>query len=180
MDNSQFDISGCDKLMIVAHPDDETFWGGYELLKRGYFVVCLTNGYNEKRKADFLKVLECSGNKGVILNFRDTLSMKKFKRQEQEIKDILSKVITSNNWAKILTHNQKGEYGHSHHKLISRYVTELNGENTQYFDYKSRFYFWFRKSGVPKEQKRKKLKLISIYKKSQLLATWFFRYSVNI
>lgn len=180
MDKMQFDTSGCDKLMIVAHPDDETFWGGYELLKKGYFVVCITNGYNKKRKADFLKVLEQSENKGVILNFKDTLCINKFKRQEQEIKTVLREIISANNWLKVITHNQKGEYGHKHHKLISNYVSELYGGNTQYFDYKSRFYFWFRKTNIPKELKQEKLKLISIYKKSQFLATLFFRYSINI
>ena len=32
------------KLMIVAHPDDETLWGGANLFKDRYFVVCLKNG----------------------------------------------------------------------------------------------------------------------------------------
>ena len=32
------------KLMIVAHPDDETIWGGAELLKDNYLVVCITCG----------------------------------------------------------------------------------------------------------------------------------------
>ena len=31
-------------LMIVAHPDDEILWGGANLYKYSYFVVCLTNG----------------------------------------------------------------------------------------------------------------------------------------
>ena len=39
-----------ESLMIVAHPDDETIWGGSHLLKGHYLVVCLTNGNNEKRK----------------------------------------------------------------------------------------------------------------------------------
>ena len=32
-----------ESLMIVAHPDDETIWGGSHLLKGHYLVVCLTN-----------------------------------------------------------------------------------------------------------------------------------------
>ena len=43
------------KLMIVAHPDDETIWGGGHLLEGGYFVVCITNGENEIRKEEFVK-----------------------------------------------------------------------------------------------------------------------------
>lgn len=29
----QIDLNDCQKLMIVAHPDDETIWGGDHLLK---------------------------------------------------------------------------------------------------------------------------------------------------
>ena len=47
---NQIDLKQCQKLMIVAHPDDETIWGGSHLLKGHYLVVCLTNGNNEKRK----------------------------------------------------------------------------------------------------------------------------------
>ena len=46
-------LSNCTKLMVVAHPDDETLWGGAHLTEGGWFVVCLTNGYNEVRKNEF-------------------------------------------------------------------------------------------------------------------------------
>ena len=49
---NQIDLKQCQKLMIVAHPDDETIWGGSHLLKGHYLVVCLTNGNNEKRKKE--------------------------------------------------------------------------------------------------------------------------------
>ena len=44
------------KLMIVAHPDDETLWGGGKLFKDRYFVVCLTNGYHSRRANEFKKL----------------------------------------------------------------------------------------------------------------------------
>ena len=40
---NQYNASQYKKLMIVAHPDDETLWGGANLFKDRYFVVCLTN-----------------------------------------------------------------------------------------------------------------------------------------
>ena len=46
-------LSNCTKLMVVAHPDVETLWGGAHLTEGGWFVVCLTNGYNEVRKNEF-------------------------------------------------------------------------------------------------------------------------------
>ena len=36
------DLKGIDRLMIVAHPDDESLWGGAHLAKDRYLVVCLT------------------------------------------------------------------------------------------------------------------------------------------
>ena len=177
--NFNFDYENCDNLMIVAHPDDETFWGGYELLKGRYFVVCVTNGYNIKRKSDFYEVLKVSNNKGTIFNFKDTLNIKVFKSQEQDIKNVLTGIINAKSWNKIITHGKKGEYGHTHHKLISKWITQITDGNTNYFNYHSRFYYWFKRS-LPKELKDAKQKLINVYKKSQLIATKWFRYSLNI
>ena len=42
-------LSKVNKLMIVAHPDDETIWGGNHLLKSNYLVVCITCGNNKIR-----------------------------------------------------------------------------------------------------------------------------------
>ena len=43
-------LKGIDSVMFVAHPDDETIWGGAHLLKKHYLVVCLTNGNNKVRE----------------------------------------------------------------------------------------------------------------------------------
>ena len=40
-----------ESLMIVAHPDDETIWGGSHLTNGNYTVLCITNGNNKKRNA---------------------------------------------------------------------------------------------------------------------------------
>ena len=42
-----------DKLMIVAHPDDELLWGGGHLIEGEYLVVCMTHGWNPKRRTAF-------------------------------------------------------------------------------------------------------------------------------
>lgn len=39
-----------ESLMIVAHPDDETIWGGSHLINGNYTVLCITNGNNKKKK----------------------------------------------------------------------------------------------------------------------------------
>lgn len=59
-----------ESLMIVAHPDDETIWGGSHLINGNYTVLCITNGNNKKRK----RIYEChekTHSKGIILSFPD-------------------------------------------------------------------------------------------------------------
>ena len=51
----QIDIDTYQNIMIVAHPDDETIWGGGHLLKDKYLVICLTNGNNKTREKEFVK-----------------------------------------------------------------------------------------------------------------------------
>ena len=70
-------LSNCTKLMVVAHPDDETLWGGAHLTEGGWFVVCLTNGYNEVRKNAFYEVIKESGNVGLILKYPDLVGGKR-------------------------------------------------------------------------------------------------------
>lgn len=65
----QIDYQSNQKLMIVAHPDDETIWGGSHLLKGHYIVVCLTNGDNPIRKKEFMKVMKETHNQGLILDY---------------------------------------------------------------------------------------------------------------
>lgn len=47
-----------ESLMIVAHPDDETIWGGSHLINGNYTVLCITNGNNKKRKKEFMNVIK--------------------------------------------------------------------------------------------------------------------------
>ena len=58
-----------ESLMIVAHPDDETIWGGSHLINGNYTVLCITNGNNKKRKKEFMKVMEKTHSKGIIYLF---------------------------------------------------------------------------------------------------------------
>ena len=60
-----------ESLMIVAHPDDETIWGGSHLINGNYTVLCITNGNNKKRKKEFMNVMEKTHSKGIILSFPD-------------------------------------------------------------------------------------------------------------
>ena len=66
---AELDLTGITHLMIVAHPDDETLWGGAHIADGGYLVVCITNGYNATRSAEFQAVMQASNNVGLILSY---------------------------------------------------------------------------------------------------------------
>ncbi|MDD4547989.1 MAG: hypothetical protein PHI05_04535 [Bacilli bacterium] len=66
-------LDGIDKLMIVAHPDDETLWGGVELLKDDYLVVCITCGEQKNRSVEFEKVMRISNNKYIMFGIPDKI-----------------------------------------------------------------------------------------------------------
>ena len=50
----RMDLNKYKKLMIVAHPDDESLWGGNGLYHEKYLVVCMTCGVDEKRVEELL------------------------------------------------------------------------------------------------------------------------------
>ncbi len=123
-DLEQFDFHQVKKLMIVAHPDDETLWGGSHLLEGDYLIVCMTHGKDRVRSAELKAVAEASGNACLVLCYpdktlgrRDDWSMVK-EQMEQDI----SLLLESQDWELVVTHNQKGEYGHIHHRMTHSMV----------------------------------------------------------
>lgn len=120
-------LSQVKHLMIVAHPDDETLWGGAHLLDGGYLVVCITNGNNQIRAAEFQVVMKQSGNIGLILSYPDKVGGKRdnwMHIRTQLTKD-LTRIMTYQSWDRIVTHNAAGEYGHLHHKMTHEIVTNI-------------------------------------------------------
>ena len=121
-------IDRCKRLMIVAHPDDETYWGGVHLMRsRSYFVVCLTNGDNPVRTAEFKRALSETGNCGIIWNYPDRVNGEKSDgggSVKPMIRSDLYQLFHYKKWEKIVTHNPEGEYGHVHHIMTNCLVTE--------------------------------------------------------
>ena len=124
---ADLDLSHVKRLMIVAHPDDETIWGGAHLSEGGYLVVCLTNGNNQTRAAEFQAVMAQSGNVGLILSYPDKVGGKRdnWNHVQAQMKQDLELVMTYRPWESIVTHNAAGEYGHIHHKMTHQFVTEI-------------------------------------------------------
>jgi len=172
-----------DNLMIVAHPDDETLWGGAHLSKKGYFVVCMTNGYNIKRAIDFKKVIKFTKNSGIILNYpdlQDDIKDEWFEVEDGIIQDIRT-LLNYKNWKIIVTHGPEGTTGHIHHKKLSNYITKVAKENNK-FNILYYFGIFYKKKELPNNLKgisRKdflyKRREISIYKsvKKDIHRLWY-------
>ena len=144
-------IEKYNNLMIVAHPDDETLWGGANLIKDDYFVVCLTNGYNKPRANDFMKIMKFTNNSGIILDYPDVQDNIRddWSEVENGIINDLSMIINYKYWNKIVTHEPEGNSGHIHHKKICKYVTTIV---KKYNKYNKLYYFGklYDKEKIPK------------------------------
>lgn len=116
-----------DKLLIVAHPDDELLWGGANLLREpGWLVVCATNAQHPFRSKEFAKSMSfCNATKfnmytvNDVYTEDDAISDRLFVGSDFEntVADLAKK-----SWKLVLTHNEEGEYGHAHHKSVHRLV----------------------------------------------------------
>ncbi|MFV0395685.1 MAG: PIG-L family deacetylase [Coprobacillaceae bacterium] len=162
-------------LMIVAHPDDETIFGGHEILNNHYFIVCLTNGDNPTRKAEFEKMLKESNNEGIILSYPDKVNGERSNWSTciEEMKETINYYLQLRSWNKIVTHNPNGEYGHNQHILTNTLVTDkvlsLNQENMLYY-----FAPYFKKNEATpanktmnKREENDKKQLAGIYQSQQ-------------
>lgn len=134
-------------IMIVAHPDDETIWGGIHLLQENYLVICLTNGNNVVRSKEFHNVMEQTHNTGIILDYPDKTNGKRnnWKNVYHDIENDLHYLLSNHSFSTIVTHNPKGEYGHQHHKMTSAIVTSIS-RNLDITDNLNYFGHYYKKS----------------------------------
>lgn len=123
--NKKVNVKDINKLMIVAHPDDELLWGGGALIKDDYLVLCVTCGKNIIRNFEFIRVMDSTNDKYIMLGYPDRNKRKKTKwlRQYTNIERDIVSVLNLKKWEKIVTHNPNGEYGHFQHIIISKIVT---------------------------------------------------------
>jgi hypothetical protein len=102
------------KLMIVAHPDDETIFGFTELnTDDNWKVVCVAP---DGRQEDFCKAMRFYG----IHNYEiwDLDSSLTTDLPHSLLDKKIKNLIEEKTWDKIVTHNPVGEYGHRQHKNI--------------------------------------------------------------
>ena len=136
------DLSGIYNLMIVAHPDDETLWGGKYLIEEAYgnfFVVVLTTDFARPvRVAELNNAMNhinnntTRNNRWLKLPHRD--SALGFGTQHADVRRDIEEILDFKDWNKVVTHNPVGEYtehpwfggvgnGHPQHVQTNQIVT---------------------------------------------------------
>ncbi len=181
-DITQLNLDKVNNLMIVAHPDDETIWGGARLLQDDYLVVCITCGNKKRRAKEFKKVMEISNNQYIMLGYPDKVKgvRSDWKDHYSDISNDLKKIITYKNWNLIVTHNPNGEYGHDHHKMTNKIVTDIYNkkDNLYYFGkYYKPYNMKKIKNDLTKIDEKylniKKNKMIKVYKSQSFIEERF-------
>ena len=122
-------------LMIVAHPDDESYWGGAHLIEEDYLVVCITCGSALYRVPEFKNAMKLTREEYIMLGYPDLTNEQKddWSTVYKDIKKDLKEIINSKYWEKIVTHNPDGEYGHIHHIKTNRIVTEITDSEVLWY-----------------------------------------------
>lgn len=135
------DLSNINKVMIVAHPDDEMLWGGAHLLQDDYLVVCITCGERSDRVKEFKNVMKETNDKYIMLDYPDYPNFKKddWKTVYNDIVKDIDRILKMKDWKVIVTHNEQGEYGHIHHKMTHQIVTNIY--KRKYLDNNSLYFF---------------------------------------
>lgn len=111
-----------DKLILVAHPDDETLFFSRVLLhsKKGLAVLCLTGGYDPIRRAEFYRALRYYGVGGYLANLPDQTAFQSHFNPGSLLRKLRRFRKDFPACKMIYTHNPEGEYGHRHHQLVSQ------------------------------------------------------------
>lgn len=153
-----------DKIMIVAHPDDEALFGGAELLSYSneYKVIAIDEYHNDVRRREFLNSMRFIG----IHEYEHWTGFKGGEdyHREKLIYELL-RVLRERDYKKIVTHNKQGEYGHPRHRACHDILNHLRPELLWCFD-KS-------KKRLPEELLHKKRDLLKVYKSQKFILDWF-------
>ena len=109
--------------MVVAHPDDETMWGGSLPIRYpgDWTIICCTIPRRDPERALlFQKACEKLGAKAVLLPI-----------EEPPVNGLIDEImLPDEKFDLVVTHGEAGEYGHPHHKqvhiIITKYYTQIS------------------------------------------------------
>lgn len=120
---SRANVAAPTKLMIVAHPDDESLFGGEALTSSGgWTVVSVTSAGNPVRRAEFTAAMSKAGANWIMLDHADHLTNGNF---APRLREQLASIVAEAPYELVVTHNERGEYGHAQHRAVHRIVTAL-------------------------------------------------------
>jgi LmbE family N-acetylglucosaminyl deacetylase len=118
-------------VVVVAHPDDETLWaGGFLAEHPGTTVICCTIPRRDPERAlKFYSACKKLRAFPILLPIMEELPSDELKHLDL-LKDVH---IDDYDW--IMTHNEKGEYGHIHHKSVHDWVKKNTNNQMYVFGY---------------------------------------------
>ena len=153
-----------DKLMIVAHPDDEALFGGAELLthSKEYKVVVVDEYHDKVRREELKASMEFIG----IEEYEHWTGYKGGEdyHREKLIYELL-RVLREIDWKKIVSHNKVGEYGHPRHRALHDILNHLRPDILWQFDKG--------KKRLHTELLRNKRDLLKVYASQRGVLEWF-------
>ena len=153
-----------DKIMIVAHPDDEALFGGAELLSHSdeYKVVVVDEYHSKIRRKEFKASMKFIG----IKEYEHWTGYKGGEdyHREKLIYELL-RLLRERDWVKIVTHNKQGEYGHPRHRALHDMLNHLRPDILWQFDK--------RKKRLSNTILIKKRDLLKVYKSQREVLDWF-------
>lgn len=187
-DFSKMDLNGITNIMFVAHPDDDSLWGGSHLLKDGekYLVVCITCGVDKSRVAEFENAMSITRSKYIMLGWPDKTNGEKdnWDTSRDGIKEDVKNILALKDWDLVVTHNPEGEYGHIHHKMTSSIVTSIaNKDKLMYFGkyYKASILDDYKDNMVKlsDEEHKAKYDLLNVYKTQEHVVYDMFGHMID-
>jgi LmbE family N-acetylglucosaminyl deacetylase len=128
-------------LVIVAHPDDETFWAGLTLATGEWAAAVLTHRSTSWRNGAFRSAMQELGAVGAIFDLPDKHWGPLDAEELANARALIERLLRLPGLTDVMTHSPDGETGHSFHKLISELVTELvpTGMRLHYFSFDETF-----------------------------------------
>lgn len=105
------------RVLIVAHPDDESlFFGGLLVAEPGDWTViaCSIPRRDPIRAWKFFTACDLLGARGRLLPFPET-------DPGEPLSSLYALDLAG--FDQIVTHSPAGEYGHAHHKLLHRFLS---------------------------------------------------------
>ncbi len=140
LDSKSSNLLKPNKLMIVAHPDDEMLWGGMNLLlDSGWHVIVSTHG-NKKdfRSNEFKNSIKYAGAyEWKMYDIKDkyielpATADHLYNKNTQLYKDLVK--LSKQKWDLVLTHNENGEYKNTHHIAVHHMVKKIF-KNAKFFN----------------------------------------------